>query len=485
MTLAAVSQGAIYENPLFVWAIALIVGFPALLVLLTEALVRLQRFGHPAEELVRSLRNLLLPTVAALVLLSKVLSDSGGSHILRVTQTLLWISLIHVGLTTLNVVLFGSTSESTWRGRVPKLLRDISRSLLILVGSGIVLSTVWQADLKGFLAALGLGSLVIGWALQDTLSNIIAGFVLLFERSFTAGDWIRAGETVGRVSEVTWRSVQLVTRANEQIVLPNAALAKAGLINFSRPTATHHEFVRISFAAQAPPNDVRDLLRQAVLDLDETDKSVPVAVLILSMDRDAVQYLVRIPVLDYFAAPRVVDAFLSQVWYAAQRAGLSLAGPGRQIALGGSERPSPSVEERRRQLARFAVLGSLSPDLLELLATEARSVRYGRGERILRPGQALTGMWLLLRGTVALRHVRDGKEEEPTQTLAAGEIFGEEALVGASSGTQSVIATSDCELLLLPDVALQLLVQRAPASAREISHVGRQRFRELRDAPPG
>lgn len=479
-----IPHSAISSNPIFYWALALVLGFPLLLVLSTEVLIRLQRNGHPAEELVRSLRNLLLPAGATLLLLTKILPDEGSSHILRVTQTLLWIALIHIGLTTLNVVLFTGTHESTWRGRVPKLLRDISRSLLILVGSGIVLSSVWQADLKGLLAALGLGSLVIGWALQDTLSNIIAGFVLLFERSFGSGDWIKVGETIGRVNEVTWRSVQLVTRANEQIVLPNAALAKLPIVNYSRPSPVHYEFVRLSFSAAAPPNQVKDLLQRTAADLDDLDRGTAIAVVILSMDVDAVLYLVRIPVLDYFAGPRIVDVFLSRIWYAAQRQGLSLGGPPRLLAVPHSDDRLAAIPERRRGLCQFASLRALPDDLLTQLAGEAQGLRFGRGERILRHGEPLSGMWLLLQGRLELQRFPEGQKPSPPLSLSSGEIFGEEALLGGVSSNQTAIAKTDCELLLLPSPALQRLILHAPESVREISEIGRQRTR-TGSQPPG
>jgi small-conductance mechanosensitive channel len=478
-----IAQSAIYENPVFFWAVGLVLGFPLLLVASTELLIRLQRHRHPAEDLVRGLRNLLLPTGAVLLLLTKILSDSSGSHVLRVTQTLLWIALIHTGLTTLNVVIFGISSESSWRGRVPKLLLDISRSLLILVGSGIVLSTVWQADLKGLMAALGLGSLVIGWALQDTLSNIIGGFVLLFERSFGSGDWIKIGETIGRVTEVTWRSVQLLTRGNEQIILPNAALAKAPIVNYSRPSAIHYEFVRLSFSAKASPNQVKDLLRQTAGDLEEIDRATPVPVLVLSMDHDSVLYLVRLPVLDYAAAPRVVDGFLCRIWYAARRHGLSLAGSQRYLALPEPGDVAQSPEERQQRLAQFAGFAQLPAEVLAQVAREARILRYGRGERILRPGEPLGGMWLLLHGTAELRHYRDGQPDGPALTLSAGEVLGEEALLGSVNSLQAVTATADCELLLLPEAALQHLIRGAPGSVREIGQYGRARSRETRAQP--
>lgn len=469
------ADGAIHQNPVFFWALGLVCGFPLLMVLLTELLIRLRQRNHPAEELVRAIRNLLLPISAVLLFLSRVLGESSNAPILRVTQTLLFISLIHVALTTLNVILFGDSSETGWRGRVPKLLRDISRTLLVLVGSGIVLSSVWQADLKGFLAALGLGSLVIGWALQDTLGNIISGFVLLFERTVQTGDWVKIGETIGRVTEVTWRTVQLVTRGNELIVVPNATVAKNTISNYSRPTVSHYEFIRVSFAASAPPNQVKQLLRQVAMDVEEIDKTVPLAIVILSIDRDAAVYLIRIPVLDYFAAPRIVDQLLTLIWYASRRQKLQLAGASRTLTMSQLETAQPDADRAHVVLSKAVGLGNLDSEILEQIAESSRLLAYGSGETILRRDAALPGLCLIVSGHVELKLFGDF-ERPPLLRLSPGELFGEDALVGVAVSTMTATAISDCEIVVMTHAAVQTLVQRAPHNAREISHVGRERL---------
>jgi small-conductance mechanosensitive channel len=473
----AMAEGAIYQNPVFFWALGLVCGFPLLMILLTELLIRLRQRSHPAEELVRAVRNLLLPVSAVLLFLTRVLGDFGSGAVLRVAQTLLWISLIHVALTTLNVILFGDSSEAGWRGRVPKLLRDISRTVLVLVGSGIVLSSVWQADLKGFLAALGLGSLVIGWALQDTLGNVISGFVLLFERTVQTGDWIKVGETIGRVTEVTWRTVQLVTRGNELIVVPNATLAKNTISNYSRPTVSHYEFIRLSFSAAAPPNQVKQMLRQVAMDVDEIDRSVPLAIVILSMDRDAAVYLIRVPVLDYFAAPRIVDQLLTLIWYASQRLKLPLAGASRTLTMAQLETAQPDADRAHIILSKAVGLGNLAPEILEDLADSSRLLSYGSGETIVRRDAQLPGLCLIVAGQIELELAADGDRPAKLLRLGPGELFGEEALVGQAAAQFTATALTDCEIVVMTDAAIQTLVQRAPHNAREISLVGRERAR--------
>ena len=127
------------------------------------------------------------------------------------------VNVIHAALSLLNVVLFEQAEADTWRSRVPKLLIDLARLFLILLSTAFVLASVWNADLAGLVTALGVSSLVIGLALQDTLGSVMSGIALLFERPFSVGDWLELDGVVGQVIDINWRAVRLLTLEQEMV----------------------------------------------------------------------------------------------------------------------------------------------------------------------------------------------------------------------------------------------------------------------------
>ena len=87
------------------------------------------------------------------------------------------------------------------------------------------------------LTTLGVGSLAVALALQDTLANFFAGLYLLADRPIGAGDYIKIhdGEE-GYVETIGWRSSRLRTGTGNMVIVPNQKLSQAILINYHRPS---------------------------------------------------------------------------------------------------------------------------------------------------------------------------------------------------------------------------------------------------------
>ena len=141
----------ISANYSFTWAIALIVGFPLLVIGLGELIYRLQRRAKPLADTLRIVRNLVLPVFVFMLFVQHILNRPTSDVLVKSIQTLFWLCVIHAALSLLNAVLFGQAKADTWRSRVPKLLIDLFRLFLVLLGGAIVLATVWHADLAGLL----------------------------------------------------------------------------------------------------------------------------------------------------------------------------------------------------------------------------------------------------------------------------------------------------------------------------------------------
>ncbi|BCI86911.1 hypothetical protein NIIDMKKI_21170 [Mycobacterium kansasii] len=133
----------VLSTPWFYWAVAIAIGLPVGLIILTElhnSLVR--RKSHLARQ-VGLLRNYLLPLGALLLLLVKASQIPAGDGTVRILTTLFGFLVLVLLLSALNATVFQSAPEDSWRKRLPTIFLDVARFALIGVGLAMILSYVW------------------------------------------------------------------------------------------------------------------------------------------------------------------------------------------------------------------------------------------------------------------------------------------------------------------------------------------------------
>jgi small-conductance mechanosensitive channel len=86
------------------------------------------------------------------------------------------------------------------------------------------------------IASLGVGTIAIGLALQDTLGNLFSGAYLYLDRPVAIGDWIRLDTGLeGKVLRIGWRTTRLLS-GDHTVVIPNSKLSSAVMTNLNSPT---------------------------------------------------------------------------------------------------------------------------------------------------------------------------------------------------------------------------------------------------------
>jgi MscS family membrane protein len=108
--------------------------------------------------------------------------------------------------------------------------------ILVYVLGVIVILNHFNQDISTLVVSFGVGSLAIALAAQETLANMIAGFILMIDRPFRVHDRIRLPDgTIGNVSEIGIRSTKVIDDNHVMIITPNAEIVKSQIKNFSYP----------------------------------------------------------------------------------------------------------------------------------------------------------------------------------------------------------------------------------------------------------
>lgn len=109
----------------------------------------------------------------------------------------------------------------------------IVRAVIYIVAGFIVIALL-GINLNGLVAGLGVGSVIVTLAAQDTAKNLFGGLVIFLDKPFIVGDWIEMSPYEGTVEDITFRSTRVRTFENSVVNIPNSIISNSSIINWSK-----------------------------------------------------------------------------------------------------------------------------------------------------------------------------------------------------------------------------------------------------------
>jgi small-conductance mechanosensitive channel len=131
------------------------------------------------------------------------------------------------------------------------LFLTFTRIVVVVLSVMIVLDTL-GISITPLLASLGIGSVAIALALQDTLGNFFSGVYVLVDKPIRVGDTVGMEDgTVGVVRRIGWRSSHIEVQASNTLVIPNSKLANSVVTNYDLPTSETNVTLPIGVAYES------------------------------------------------------------------------------------------------------------------------------------------------------------------------------------------------------------------------------------------
>ena len=115
------------------------------------------------------------------------------------------------------------------------ILRNIKRFIQIIIYLTALVLALWvfEVDVTGLVAGLGVGALIIGFALKDFIENWVSGLLIVTGKTYKTGDVIQVGNLKGVVTEISLRTTSLKTYDQNKIIIPNSLLLREKIINIT------------------------------------------------------------------------------------------------------------------------------------------------------------------------------------------------------------------------------------------------------------
>lgn len=366
---------------------------------------------------------------------------------------------------------------------MPKFIREVAAGLWLLVAALTVVTFIYDVSVPGLLAGSSIIAVVLGFALQETLGNVIAGFALQSSQPFRTGDWLLLDGQHVQAVEINWRSSRFRTTDEVQLDVPNQHIVRATLVNYHGGVSSRHG-VRLDVGVDyaAAPNRVKDLLARAAAGAPHV-LAVPAPEAFLKGFGDsAVTYELRFWLDDHRFLTAARDGVQTNVWYHLHRAGLRIPFPIRTVQV---ERPdrvrADGADDHRSERASAGKLlrtqslfQGLADEHLQTLVDRAAVHPYGRGEAIIREGAEGASMFVLLRGEAAVS-VSVNDTTARVASLHRGDCFGEMSLLTGERRRASVLSVTDCEVLEITKAAFAEILARDESLLPRLSELLAQR----------
>ena len=348
--------------------------------------------------------------------------------------------------------------------RVPRLARDLVALVLYLLLAAAILRAALGLEVGTLLNSAALLTVVVGFALQETLGTLLSGLALTWEQKLIAGSWVELDGVVGEVQELGWRSLVLRTTLGERVMFSNSQVARTRARILGDGDIAVAVPVRIGVAYEAAPHSVKEVLGRVAAGLPLVLANPAPKILVHEFADSAVVYECRLWTKEAWRAPEVTDEFLTRAHAALARAGMEIPLPQRSVRMVEAKPGADRVAIGLEALERCNLFGGLPESALKLLAGTARWQEFAPGEAVVSEGDASRALFVVARGEAVVE--RGGND---IARVGEGEVFGEMAFLSGESRTATVRAGSALAVVEVDSQALGALLFHQNELAMELA----------------
>ncbi len=370
----------------------------------------------------------------------------------------------------------------TRRGKI-KLQRFIHQIILAIVylfSVFIFLSWAFGLHINKFLAGSAIISIVLGLALQETLSNIFSGMVMQASSPFNIGDWIACAGVEGRVVDMTWRAVTVLTLDDNHVLIPNSMMSRDRLTNYALPTVATARLIRMGIDYPSPPDQVRDVLLSVMKDTPDILTDPAPLVFLTAFGDSSIEYTLKFWIADPARHPFIENHVRMLAWYRVRNAGMSFPFPIRTVemtdaAAGKKQSADAALQRRERLLSKVQLLAALTEEERGILGQNMRVRLYEAGQIIYRQGDVGNSLLIVESGQVELTIAGAGSRHVHSEVLGSGECFGEFSACVGGARTATVKAVGAPPCLEIAKSALHTVFTGNAAAMEKVSALIAQR----------
>ncbi|MBQ5331973.1 MAG: mechanosensitive ion channel [Oscillospiraceae bacterium] len=180
--------------------------------------------------------------------------------------TVITAIIIYIIGKIISSILIKFIDKAMGRSRIDETAQGFLKSLLKIVFTAFVivitLSTL-GIPMTSIVTAIGAAGVAVALALQNSLSNVAGGFLILMNKPFSKGDYISTNGIEGTVEDISILSTKLLTIDNKVIFIPNSMVSGSTLINFSKEEKRRVDLI-FSISYDQDMNEAMKVIRAVI-----------------------------------------------------------------------------------------------------------------------------------------------------------------------------------------------------------------------------
>lgn len=275
----------------------------------------------------------LSPVTSALDQADVTIGTTRISALTVVTIVLVFIVMLMV-VQLANRLIARLIQRSTGLDPTQRLLTQKLAGIAIVIVAifiGIDLLSIDLTSLAVFSGALGLA---VGFGLQKTLGNLLAGLILLMDRSIKPGDVIAVGDSFGQVNKIGIRAVSVVTRDGKEHLIPNENLMTEEVENWSYSDRNVRVHIRVGVSYACDIHLAQKLMVDAALACSRVLKQPAPVVWLRGFGDSAVDHDVLVWLTDPEAGVgNIRSEILNRIWDLFKENGIAIPFPQRDVHI--------------------------------------------------------------------------------------------------------------------------------------------------------
>lgn len=176
--------------------------------------------------------------------------------------------------------------------------KDFFKVVLVIFGFLLILKFAFHYPISNLLTGLSIATAAIALATRESLENLIASFIIFFDKPFTTGDQVKVHEITGTVERIGLRSTRIRTDQKTYVTVPNKQMVDSIMDNLSLRTQ-RRAFVQLELHSETPHDSLNQFIQRVKNILEQKKEQVENYTIFLS-DISKNAFVIHI---EYFTAP--------------------------------------------------------------------------------------------------------------------------------------------------------------------------------------